>query len=172
MDNLQHPSSHIEKSIIESIENKMFWENLLIYFKFLSIIATTSIVTLFFCPQFNLSFTNNHELYHFFHHTFGEVGCMMICGVLFSGTGSILAGIILNKFEQKIIGLKNILLLIVFSVSSLLLFILIRGEFIRIDLMIYWASSGIILSSTFFYLSKKSKEIITRTFARMNWIDL
>ncbi|MBT3235859.1 MAG: hypothetical protein HN353_07905 [Bdellovibrionales bacterium] len=93
------PSHRVDQIILEQVACDLAPSNLSIFIKLLLIQGVVGILTMLFCPQFDLSLTNRYELFHFFHRTFGHYGCMAICGSLFIGSGAAVASIILTHVE-------------------------------------------------------------------------
>jgi hypothetical protein len=75
----------------------------LVFTKLLLIQGFIGVLTLLFCPQFNLSLTSNFDLFHYFHRTFGDKICMLICGGIFIGTGALFAGTIMTRYELSLV---------------------------------------------------------------------
>lgn len=94
-------------------------------------------LTLLFCPQFSLSLTNNHQLFHYFHSHFGEQVCMLICGSIFLGSGALFAISILNKAEIKKIKSSQWLYYTALSIAALSVFMLAGAE-VYLGLVFFW----------------------------------
>ncbi|MDD0851740.1 hypothetical protein HBN50_01480 [Halobacteriovorax sp. GB3] len=106
-------------SIISRIHGDLNVNQSLLFTKLLLVHGFIGTLTLIFCPQFNLSFTHNHEFYHYIHHTYGMKICMLVCGTIFLGTGSLFAGLILNSNE--LLSLRKSKYLLTLAISSLAL---------------------------------------------------
>lgn len=111
----------------------------------------TSTLSLAFCPQFNFSLTNNYELFHFFHHTFGAEICMMLCAAIFMGSGALVAGSFISNSEFAAIKRSSFLYLISFTAVALGAFILLGAQ-VFATLTLYWAISAILTGALFFNL--------------------
>lgn len=113
--------------------------------KLIMIQGVVGILTLFFCPQFQLSFTANHEIYHFFHRNFGTYGCMAVCGALFMGCGAVVASTLLRLSELDLILRSKYLLTFSLSGLAVLLFLGFGAE-IYLELAAAWIAGGAIAS--------------------------
>jgi hypothetical protein len=113
-----------------------------------------------FCPQFELSLTNNEEVFHFFHRTFGLHGCMAVCGSLFLGSGALFSSYILNFSElEKIYSSK---FLYYFAMSGVFIStFLIFGADIYIDLALAWVIGSVISGILVFSANQKIRVYIT-----------
>lgn len=129
-----------------------------VFSKLLGVQALIGFLTLTFCPQFSMSLTNSHELFHYFHYQFGESICMMICGSIFIGSGAIVSAYLLKTSEiQKI---RRSSLLYYFSITSMALasFILI-GPDLYLKLASFWflgaLIAGVLMLELNFFLRRK-----------------
>ncbi len=76
---------------------------LLVFTKLLGIHAVTSVATLAVCPQFGFrTFGEGMGLMHYFMG-FGEYGCLVACGIFFTGMSLLIAGIVLRGEELRTI---------------------------------------------------------------------
>lgn len=100
-DTSQSTPQHLSESILNHVKSDLEPEHKIVFFKLFSIQAFVGIFSLLFCPQFDLSLTNNYELFHYFHYNFGEQICMIICGCIFLGSGALVASFLLNQYEMK-----------------------------------------------------------------------
>ena len=98
----------VKNNILNYIEKELNPSKTSVFLKLITVQFIVGILTMIFCPQYKLSFTHNYDLFHYFHHTFGEQVCMIICGSIFVGSGAIIAAQILNITEIKVIRAKFI----------------------------------------------------------------
>lgn len=146
--------SHLSAAILTHVKQEIEPEHKSIFFKLISIQAFVGIVSLIFCPQFELSLTNNYELFHFFHYKFGEQICMMICGAIFLGSGALAASFLLNRFELKRIGESNFLYS--FTIGFIALSVLfVLGTPVYNSLLLFWFSGAIGSNLIIFFTTKK-----------------
>lgn len=142
------PSEKISNDILNYVKSDLNPTHKVVFLKLLSIQAFIGSLTLLFCPQFSLSLTNNHKLFHYFHYNFGEDICMFVCGSIFIGSGAIFAAHLMKRSEIKKIQTSKILYY--FSISSIFLatFIFIGSE-TYLRLLAFWfigaSTSGIVL---------------------------
>lgn len=130
--------------------------------KIILIQLAISIVSLTFCPQFDYSLTNSYALFHFFHHTFGEVICMLLCSSIFTGLGALISSFILRPGEFAAIKTSGPLLFISYTGVALVAFMMMGAD-IFAQLTFYWAMGSIASGILFFYLPQK---MIIPIFAR------
>lgn len=155
--NESSPPKKLDHSILAFIDKELSPNHKLVFLKLIMIQGFVGIVSLAFCPQFNLSLTNNYEVFHYFHHTFGELICMILCGSIFVGSGAIFAAYILKESEIKKI--KSSEFLYFFSLTSLALCIfLFIGAEVYFKLASVWAIgaifSGVILFELNLFVKK------------------
>ncbi|PIK13633.1 hypothetical protein [Halobacteriovorax sp. JY17] len=127
----------ISHSILNRVERDLNPNKQIVFLKLLSLQLFVGLLTMLFCPQFTLSLTNNHKLFHYFHHTFGEHICMMICGSIFLGTGAIVAAYLLDIEEVRVIRNTRGLYYLAISGLSLGIFLLF-GAKLYLDLTLIW----------------------------------
>ena len=153
------PSDRISYEILERVRRELEPSQGLVFTKLLMIHVFIGIITMMFCPQFNLSLTNNYELFHFFHRQFGQVICMAICGGIFVGSGSIFGGFILKATEISTIFRQP--LLYYFSLSSALLsgFMLLGVE-TYLSLGAAWICGAAVMGYVMMRLSKKVRLLL------------
>ena len=111
------PPEHIDMKIQSFVRQELEPNHSIVFLKLLTVQTFIGLLTLLFCPQFELSLTNNHELYHYFHFTLGTYGCFAICGALFIGTGAMFASYILGPGELRRI--RNNKILYYFSITAI-----------------------------------------------------
>lgn len=101
------------------------------------------------CPQFQMSLTNNYEVFHYFHYRYGEAVCMMICGSIFLGSGAMVASVAMNKGEVRMI--RKVKTFSFFSLASIsLLSFLLLGAEIYLSAAFFWLLGGGISGTIFF----------------------
>ncbi|WP_127716815.1 hypothetical protein [Halobacteriovorax sp. HLS] len=91
----------LKEDVCTQITTKLNPSHALIYSKLLTSQLFFGVISLTFCPQFELSLTNNYDLFHYFHRTFGAHICMILCGAVFMGAGAILSSLLLSITEIK-----------------------------------------------------------------------
>jgi hypothetical protein len=129
--------NELKQSVHQKITEKLNPAKYILFSKLALIQAFIGTLTLLFCPQFKFSLTANEQLYHYFHHTFGHYGCMIVCGAVFLGSGMIFAGFILNEDEIRNIKKSRTLFILAISGASLTIFMLIGAE-VYLDMALYW----------------------------------
>ncbi|MFT6631194.1 MAG: hypothetical protein ACJAS4_001143 [Bacteriovoracaceae bacterium] len=143
------PTQDSRQAILKHIKEDLSVEHKSVFFKTLLIQAFIGTLTLLFCPQFNMSLTNNFELFHYFHHTFGDQICMTICGGIFIGTGSFFASTILKASELRLI--TNHKFFYLFFISGFLITgLLLFGAEIFLAGLVFWLAGALISGSFIF----------------------
>ncbi len=120
-----------------------------LFLKLISLHGIVGFLTMLFCPQFDMSLTNNHEVFHYLHHNFGAQICMFICGMIFLGTGSLISASFIRIEEMRAIHRHNILYPLGLS-STFLFFFFAFGAEIYLKMTLFWVL-GAILSSIIFF---------------------
>ena len=132
-----NPPDELSNKILDYVKNDLNPSHKIVFGKLLGIQAFIGFFTLIFCPQFNLSLTNNYELFHYFHHNFGESICMAVCGSIFIGSGALLAAYILKASEIRKI--KHSRFLYYFSITSIILTtFLLLGADVYLKFAMFW----------------------------------
>ena len=132
-----NPPDELNNKILGYVKHELNPSHKIVFGKLLSIQVFIGFFTLIFCPQFNLSLTNNYELFHYLHHKFGESICMSICGLIFVGSGTLLAAYMLKVGEIRKI--KDSQFLYYFSIVSIaLITFLLIGADVYLNLAIFW----------------------------------
>jgi hypothetical protein len=145
------PSRKIDLSILSQIQSKIDPPFTTIFFKLSIIQAFIGLLTMLFCPQFELSLTANQQSYHYFHITFGYYGCMAICGVIFLGSAALFASLILSRDEVRKINSYSYLFFPSLCILTLLIFFVL-GAKLFVESMLFWSLGGTLGSILFFYL--------------------
>jgi len=137
------PRKMTRSHILDIIKTELNPSHTLVFTKLLCIQAFVGVLTLLFCPQFELSLTNNYDLFHFFHHKFGALACMSICGFIFIGSGAIFSAYLLKA--EEIYKIKQTRHLYYFAISGLtILCFLFLGADIYLDLVSMWFVGAVI----------------------------
>jgi hypothetical protein len=140
------PNSLLRDSILNHVKEDLSVDHKAVFIKTLLIQAFIGVLTLLFCPQFEMSLTNNFELFHLFHHSFGSQVCMMICGSIFIGTGALFASSILRTSELQLIT-KNKFLYLTFISGFLITGLLLFGAEIFLAGLFFWLLGAFISGS-------------------------
>ncbi|MBT4761519.1 MAG: hypothetical protein HOO06_07475 [Bdellovibrionaceae bacterium] len=143
---IKTPNS-LSSLILKSIQSHTSPSHSVVFIKLLGIQCFIGIISLAFCPQFNLSLTNNYEVFHYLHHTFGANVCMAICGSIFVGSGAVFASYILRMNEVNLIYQNKYLYYLTVSLIAVSLFSFI-GTDLYFKLAIFWIA-GASLSGAF-----------------------
>lgn len=137
------PPQNVTALILQRVNHALNPRIPILLFKLALIQLFIGTLTLLFCPQFDFSLTNNYDLFHFFHRNFGVYGCMVACGTVFMGCGSLFAGLILNFDEIRKIKQFRLLYFSSVSAASLTVFIAM-GASIHFDLFAFWLIGAIL----------------------------
>ena len=93
------PVKSLDDQVLSYVATDMESSHFKVFLKLLGIQSLIGILTLTFCPQFDLSLTNQTELFHYFHRQYGSQICFALCGAIFIGSGTIFASYILTAIE-------------------------------------------------------------------------
>lgn len=151
------PPQELNTRIQKMVSSDLNPSQKIAFIKLITIQSFIGFITLLFCPQFNLSLTNNYELFHYFHHTYGQNICMMLCGSIFMGTGALFASSILTRSEVRLIRSKKLFLYPVLSMLALPIF-LIFGAKLYLSLTIFWLLGASLSSIILFEISFKVRK--------------
>lgn len=153
-DHSQDSSSASDSLILDHVKAQLNPKVSTVYIKLLFTQAVVGISTLLFCPQFSLSLTNQHDLFHFFHRNLGHQICMAICGIIFIGTGSLVAASLLRRNELKLIN-NNLILFTVSITAIAVTSFLFVGAQVYLDALAFWYLGAVLSSCLFFKVGAK-----------------
>lgn len=137
---------NLASQLFNKVQEDLNPDKLTVFIKLLCLQLFVGILTMILCPQFKMSLTNNYELFHYFHHTFGQRICMAICGAIFLGSGAIAASYILNLEEIRVIRNTRGLYFLAISGISLIGFMLFGAE-LYLDLTLIWVVGASLAAS-------------------------
>lgn len=143
-----HVSNHINQYVMQSLTP----DSKTVFLKLTFIQSIIGLMTMLFCPQFNMSLTSNYDLFHYFHHNFGHSICMMICGSIFFGTGAFASSLILNDIEIKKIHESKFLYFVSLSIIFVSSFIVL-GAKIYLNLLSFWLLGALGIGITLFEIT-------------------
>lgn len=146
------PPEELNHKILNFVRADLNPSHRTVFSKLVAIQAFIGSLTLTFCPQFSLSLTNNYELFHYFHHTFGKNICMVICGSIFIGSGTLFATYILKSSEIRKIKESRFLYYTSISIIALSSFLILGSE-VYLTLAAYWLVGAIFGGLSIFNLS-------------------
>lgn len=135
-------TSILDQPILDMVHADLNPSHKIVFFKLALIQCFIGLITMLFCPQFNFSFTNNYDLFHYFHQNFGHSICMILCGYIFFGSGAVFASYILSQSEINKIKRSSFLyytVLSILAVSSFMLF----GADVYLNLLAFWLIGAI-----------------------------
>ncbi len=147
------PPEKLSNRILNLVKADLNPSHKIVFSKLLAIQAFIGFLTLTFCPQFSLSLTNHYELFHYFHHKFGENICMAICGSIFMGSGALFATYILKSSEIRKIKKSRLLYYMSLSIIAFSTFFLL-GSNIYLILATYWLVGSTIGGLVVFELNR------------------
>lgn len=153
----ESPSDTTSKNILDLVSEDLKPSPFKIFGKLTGVHGFVGILTMLFCPQFNLSLTNNYELFHYFHMNFGHAICMFICGSIFLGTGSLFALSILSREEVRKIRKTKALYHIALSIFATFIFSLI-GTDVYLSFVIFWILGAVVSGFLFFEIAARTSD--------------
>lgn len=125
---------------------------MLVFAKMLTVQAIMGMLTLLFCPQFELSLTGNAEILHYFHHNYGAGVCALVCGAIFTAPGAILAAYLLSTAEVGRIRNSGLLYHLVIAAVALLAFFLCGADVFN-QLALFWLTAAALSATLLFDLN-------------------
>lgn len=137
----------VTETIISKIQKELNPSFLQVFGKISSIHLIVGLVTLMFCPQFDISITSQVGLVPYLMQ-FGHEVCTFGCGAIFVGTSLLASSFYLKPEEVKVLKRHELLQLLVLSSLSLGFFVALGAEVV-LSLGIIWlagATLGGILS--------------------------
>ncbi|MDH4321508.1 MAG: hypothetical protein OEV73_08435 [Desulfobulbaceae bacterium] len=126
--------------------------------------AICATITLFFCPQFTIGFAAHDHLASLIPHSDGP-GFMVVCGILFLGSGALIAPLFLTQAEARAMDYSAALLY--FPIAALLAVISFyaMGSDINLPNALPWFAGGTLGSLTCFIFTTRLRvgcEIVKR----------
>ena len=148
-----NPPEELTNKILSFVKNDLNPSHKIVFSKLLGIQAFIGLLTMTFCPQFSLSLTNRFELFHYFHHQFGENICMAICGSIFIGSGAIFAAYFLKASEVRKIKESTLLYYTCVSIVALTFFFILGSE-VYLTLTLSWLFGATLSGSIVFEVNR------------------
>ena len=150
------PSHQTSLKALNFVRGQLSPSDSLIFLKLALLQFFFGLLTTTLCPQFNLSLTNNHELFHFFHRNFGPHICMALCGAIFMGSATIASAYLLKENEVLRIQRSRFLHLFFLSGTSVCGFILLGAD-VYLHTVPFWMFGGVFFGAIFLNLNFKMK---------------
>jgi len=136
------PSERLNKAILQMVQSELNPSHKVVFGKLTLIQGFIGLITMLFCPQFNFSLTNNYDLFHYFHMTFGHQVCMIICGSIFLGSGAVFASYLLNEGEINKIRNSRFFYYMALSIMAVSTFMIFGAE-VYLNLLVFWLVGAI-----------------------------
>lgn len=146
------PDSNITHSLLERMRSDLNPPHQVIFRKLIALQLIMGFITIFFCPQFKMSYTNNYQLFHYFHDNFGPRICMTICGLILIGSTAIMCTLLMNKQELQKLNTSPLLYFTSISILALAFFLILGAKFYLV-MVSYWLLGAIIGSYVVFKTS-------------------
>ncbi|MBC76085.1 MAG: hypothetical protein CME64_08720 [Halobacteriovoraceae bacterium] len=153
----------LDESVLHMVHSDLDPSHKVVFIKLALIQGFIGVLTMLFCPQFNLSLTNNYDLFHYFHTNFGHAICMIICGSIFLGSGAIFAASILSKAELKKIHSCAPLYYMGLSIIAVSAFMILGAE-VYLNLLTFWLLGAICSGLLLFELGRLARKKANQAF--------
>ncbi|MCB1196862.1 MAG: hypothetical protein KDK51_00695 [Deltaproteobacteria bacterium] len=153
------PQERLQENVLRYVKNELNPSHTRVFSKLLAVHAFIGTLTLTLCPQFSMSLTHQHHMFHYFHHTFGKYVCMFICGTIFIGTGAVFAAYLLKKSEVLLIRKTKWLYYTSMSMIAVLSFILLGAD-VYLPLALCWFAGASISGIALFDLNYKVRQVL------------
>lgn len=146
-----HPA--LSNRVLSLIKKDLNPRHKMIFLKLIFIKSFVGFLTLTFCPQFNFSLTNNYELFHYFHHNFGNNICSFLCGSIFIGSGASFSAYLLKRSEiEKVYNSEIFYFLFLTLIASLIFGLLGKEVYFLVSLFWFF---GAFLGGLFLFKANK-----------------
>ena len=133
----------------------------LVFAKLLVVQAVMGVLTLLFCPQFELSLTNSVELFHYFHHTYGASVCALVCGAIFTAPGAVFAAYLLRTAEVCKVKRAGLCYHLAIAGVALLAFFLFGADVFN-QLALFWFTAAALTATLLFDLNLWLRPLVLR----------
>lgn len=151
------PPKELDELILDRVRRELSPGISYVFSKLAFVQGIVGLITLSFCPQFQLGLGADPSLIHSMSQTFGPFGCMAICGAIFLGSGAIVSGALLTRPERNLIRKTKYLVYFLLPGIALVSFNLCGGE-IYFDIAVAWALGAIVSSIIGFEASAQIKK--------------
>lgn len=151
----------LDQKILSFVKKDLEASHPQVFFKIIIVQGFIGALTMIFCPQFDMSLTNNYELFHFFHRNFGHTICMLICGTIFMGSGAIFAALLFKAPERKLILASKFYYAMALSGLAVGTFYFL-GANIYINALSFWLVGALSSQIILFTLGAKLKNYLLR----------
>ncbi len=146
MSDIKIPSA-LNDQILGKIKNELQPNMLHLLLKVFLIHAVTAVFTLAVCPQFGFkTFNFDINLMHSFMF-FGMPFCYLLCGVFFTASSILSAGLILKRDEFRALRYQKIASSLLLILSSVSFFIIMKPE-LFVEFSIMWLIGAAIGTAT------------------------
>jgi hypothetical protein len=132
----------VSDSILSRVHMDLSPSSWIVFAKLSAIHAVMGFITLLFCPQFGLGFTDGMGLMALFMR-FGDQACMVGCGAAFMGGSLLTASLVLRNEELRVIRKTEILQVSTLALLSVGVFIC-AGVGVVASLGAFWVLGSIL----------------------------
>jgi hypothetical protein len=153
LDSTKNPPTEISHIIRDKIRKDLDPNHKVVFGKLVLVQGFIGFISMLFCPQFNMSLTNNHDVFHYFHYTFGEQVCMLICGSIFLGSGAIFASYLLSEGEINKIHSTRHLYFTSLSIIAASVFAVLGAQ-IYLNMLFFWLLGACVSGLTLFEINR------------------
>ena len=120
-----------------------------IFVKFLAVQAVMGLLTLLFCPQFDLSLISDVELLHYFHHRYGASICALLCGAIFTAPGAVYAAYMFTHDEVQTIKTAGSRSHLAIAALALLVFYVCGADVFSYTTLLWFVAAGMVATLLF-----------------------
>ena len=136
-----HSESEMREMVVQYVKSDLRRNHLRIFSKLVMVQVVMGMLTLLFCPQFELSLTNNYELFHYFHHRYGTDICALICGVIFTAPSATFAAYLLDNNDAQTIKTAGIRYHLAIILLSLFVFQLLGADLFNYTTLLWFVAA-------------------------------
>lgn len=144
-----HVPRETSRGLFERLKGELLPSAWRVFAKLMGIHFVAGTLSLAICDQFGITpFQTGFSLAEYFMH-YGHSVCMILCGTIFVGFSVVLAWILLERNEMRVVAEKSWMQVPVLAVSSILVFHLLGSNSAFID-DLFWLigaiASGIMIA--------------------------
>ena len=137
-------SSSSDDVVLSYVRSDLRRHHRQIFVKFLLVQLVMGLLTLLFCPQFDVSLTSNVELMHYFHYRYGAGICALFCGAIFTAPGAICAAYMFTHVEVQTIKTAGSRYHLAIAALALLVFYVCGADVFSYTTLLWFVAAGMV----------------------------
>jgi hypothetical protein len=137
MDEKKLVNEYLSSKILSTIKDKIRPDVKLVFLKLFLVHLVVALMTLSVCPQFGISLLKTNIDFSHYFLLFGERGCELICGFIFTSTSIAVSFLFLTRDEVRFLKFNKIYLASIFILVSIGLLLMFNSQ-LFVELSILW----------------------------------